>query len=90
MNWASTEDNQAHKDFWRPYWLVVAPNEYGTPSATGQARAQAVCHEMGHTVGFGEYAFGHIGCMGGGTSNGGQIHNEEVAAINYCYAFGSC
>jgi hypothetical protein len=141
VNWASTEDNQAHKDFWRPYWLVVAPNEYGTthldtrevspleayilwrvdpvqftnvgciypssnpvecsqalirfrqsayPSATGQARAQAVCHEMGHTVGFGEYAFGHIGCMGGGTSNGGQIHNEEVAAINYCYAFGSC
>lgn len=60
------------------------------PGASGQARAQGVCHEMGHTVGFGEYAFGHVGCMGGGTPNGGNIASQEVAAINYCYAFGSC
>lgn len=49
-----------------------------------------MCHEMGHAVGFREYAFGHVGCMGGGTPNAGQIAQQEVDAINYCYAFGAC
>jgi len=44
---------------------------------------------MGHAVGFWDWAFGHVGCMGGGTPNGRQIAQQEVDAINYCYAFGA-
>jgi hypothetical protein len=44
----------------------------------------------GPAVGFRDWAFGHIGCMGGGTPNAGQIAGQEIDAINFCYAFNAC
>ena len=64
--------------------------ESAYPNASGQARSQAACHEIGHAVGFWDYAFGHVGCMGGGTANNGVLAHQEIVAIDYCYAFGAC
>lgn len=143
VNWGTSENNASHRDFFRPYWVIVIQDEYHSPTAlssvevtassayvywfvtpvvnasdttclepssnpvectrvrvrhresaypgaSGAERAQGVCHEMGHAVGFRDWAYGHTGCMGGGTANAGQISSQEINAINYCYANGVC
>jgi hypothetical protein len=48
-------------------------------------RGQGVCHEIGHGVGFRDYASPTTGCMGGGTPNGGVLDSHEIAHLNACY-----
>lgn len=63
----------------------VRHREQGIESWTDAGRAQAVCHEIGHGVGFVDYAHGNVGCMGGGSSNSGHLDIAEVAHLNACY-----
>lgn len=67
---------------------IFAESTY--PGSPGPEMAQRVCHEIGHAVGFTDYAFGSIGCMGGGTANAGNLAQIEIDVMNYCYAFGAC
>lgn len=56
------------------------------PIATDGKWSSAICHEVGHSVGFIDDPPWDNGCMAGGTVNAGVLSNHEIYHIDRCYA----